>query len=395
MSATGFRDRWAADTALAIPAIDRVDLYVFRAPIAEPVRTSFGTMMNRPSVLVEITDKDGAIGWGEIWCNYPVCGAEHRARLAAEVVGPHLLGRSFTNPPAAYRFLADTTRILSLQTREFGPLDQVIAGFDLALWDLVARRQGRPLSEVLSGAAQPRQVPVYASGINPGGAVETVERARASGFGAFKVKIGFDPEQDRRVVAALAEQKGARERLMVDANQAWDLERAKTMVAALEGFELDWLEEPMPVDAPSQAWQTLASASRIPLAGGENLASEAAFRDVAEAGWLSVIQPDLAKWGGISCCLPIADGVVDAGRRYCPHYLGGGIGLMASAHALAAVRGDGLLEVDYNQNPLRELLATPFPSVSHGQMTMPTGPGLGVVPDLVAVRDWETLCLSA
>lgn len=395
MSVSGFRDRWAADTALAIPAIERVDLHVFRAPIAEPVRTSFGTMSNRPSVLVRIMDEEGAVGWGEIWCNYPVCGAEHRARLAAEVVGPHLIGRSFSSPPVAYRFLADTVRILSLQTREFGPLDQVIAGLDLALWDLVARRQGRPLSEALSGAPQPGQVPVYASGINPHGAVETLERARASGFGAFKVKIGFDPEQDQRVVAALAEQRRGRERLMVDANQAWDLERARMMVSELEGFELDWLEEPMPVDAASQAWQTLASASRIPLAGGENLCSENAFRDVARAGWLAVIQPDLAKWGGLSCCLPVAEEAIAAGRHYCPHYLGGGIGLMASAHALAAVRGDGLLEVDYNQNPLRELLATPFPSMIDGQLTLPDGPGLGVVPDLAAVRDWETLCLNA
>ena len=79
---------------------------------------------------------------------------------------------------------------------------------------------------------------------------------------------------------------------------------------------------------------------------------------------MAVVQPDVAKWGGISGCLPVARRVVAARRRYCPHYLGGGIGLLASAHLLAAVGGDGLLEVDCNPNPLREGLAEPFPALA-------------------------------
>lgn len=375
--------------------IDRVALHVLRAPIAEPVRTSFGTMTDRPSVLVGISDHEGACGWGEIWCNYPVCGAEHRARLAAEVVAPHLLGQSFDDPTTAQRSLALATRVLALQTREFGPLDQVLAGFDVALWDLAARRQDRPLCELLAGRPVATRVPVYASGINPQGAVATLRQARASGFDAFKVKIGFGAVQDQRTIAALVAERGDHERLMADANQAWSLEQARAMVTELQGSGLEWLEEPMPVDTPVTDWRALAAFSAIPLAGGENLASNKAFDAAAEAGGLSVIQPDLAKWGGFSACLPIARRVIEAGRRYCPHYLGGGIGLIASAHALAAVGGDGRLEVDCNPNPLREHLATPFPAIASGTMTLPSGPGLGVVPDWPMVRDWETLCLTA
>lgn len=381
--------------ALTTGRIDRVALHVLRAPIEEPVRTSFGTMTDRPSVLVGVTDNEGACGWGEIWCNYPVCGAEHRARLAAEVVAPQLVGRSFDDPSAAQRFLVQATRVLALQTREFGPLDQVLAGVDIALWDLAARRQGRPLGEVLAGGPVASRIPVYASGINPHGAVTTLQRARASGFDAFKVKIGFGAVQDQRTIAALVAERGDHERLMADANQAWSLEQARAMVTELQGSGLEWLEEPMPVDTPVTDWRALAAFSAIPLAGGENLASNKAFEAAAEAGWLSVIQPDLAKWGGFSACLPIARRVIEAGRRYCPHYLGGGIGLIASAHALAAVGGDGRLEVDCNPNPLREHLATPFPAIASGTMMLPSGPGLGVVPDWPMVRDWETLCLTA
>jgi len=382
------------DSAPSTGRIERVSLHVLRAPIAEPVRTSFGVMVDRPCVLVAIGDAEGTWGWGEIWCNYPVCGAEHRARLAAEAVAPPLVGQSFADPSAAQRFLARTLRVLALQTREFGALDQIRAGFDIALWDLMARRQDRPLANLLADGPVPPRVPVYASGINPRGAVDTVRRARASGFDAFKVKIGFDPVADRRTIAALVAERAGHERLMADANQAWSIDQARSMVTDLHDSGLEWLEEPMPADTPTSQWQTLAAASTIPLAGGENLASTAAFDTAIDAGWLAVVQPDLAKWGGFTGCLPIARRVLRAGRRYCPHYLGGGIGLIASAQALAAVGGDGRLEVDCNPNPLREELLTPAPAIADGALTLPPGPGLGVRPDASMIRHWETLCLS-
>jgi len=101
-----------------------------------------------------------------------------------------------------------------------------------------------------------------------------------------------------------------------------------------------------------------------------------------------VVQPDLAKWGGISGTAAVIDRIAAAGLRYCPHYLGGGIGLLASAHLLAA-RGeaDGWLEVDANENPLRTLLCPPLASLDNGRMTLPAAPGLGVEPDLATLRD--------
>ncbi|MCX7274523.1 MAG: hypothetical protein NTV19_15370 [Burkholderiales bacterium] len=71
-----------------------------------------------------------------------------------------------------------------------------------------------------------------------------------------------------------------------------------------------------------------------------------------------------------------------AGLRYCPHWLGGGIGLLASAHLLAAVGGEGLLEVDANPNPLRTLLAPRLSTVIDGVVQLGNDPGIGVEPDL-------------
>ena len=55
--------------------LERVETFVFRATIAEPVRTSFGLMRDRAAVFVRVQDSDGAHGWGEVWCNFPTVGA--------------------------------------------------------------------------------------------------------------------------------------------------------------------------------------------------------------------------------------------------------------------------------------------------------------------------------
>lgn len=379
--------------SLEIPVLRRLDVHAFRAPIDSPVRTSFGVMTERPAVVVRVEDQDGAAGWGEIWCNFPACGAEHRGRLAASVLAPGLLGRRFASPVCACDMMVEDTRILALQSREFGPLAQAMAGVDLALWDLVARRAGQPLYQLLGGRQTPCEVPTYASGINPDTAVDAMARARDSGFSAFKVKIGFDPHGDRRVAAAVAESLGTGERFMVDANQAWTLEQALDQLPTLAKTGVHWLEEPLPADAPAGDWQALARASAVAIAAGENLASSEAFVAAADAGYLQVIQPDICKWGGISRCVPVARYVLQAGLRYCPHYLGGGIGLLASAHVLAAVGGDGLLEVDVNPNPLRDALTAGTATVKQGMMTLPDGPGIGVEPPLHDLTPWRTLHL--
>jgi L-alanine-DL-glutamate epimerase-like enolase superfamily enzyme len=93
------------------------------------------------------------------------------------------------------------------------------------------------------------------------------------------------------------------------------------------------------------------------------------------------VQPDLGKWGGFSGCLPVVKEIRASGLRYCPHWLGGGIGLAASAHLLAAVGGGGLLEVDANPNPLRDEIFPAAVSVKGGAITLSEAPGLGAVSD--------------
>jgi D-galactarolactone cycloisomerase len=116
--------------------------------------------------------------------------------------------------------------------------------------------------------------------------------------------------------------------------------------------------------------------SRIPLAGGENLSGFQAFDAAIAAGHLGVIQPDICKWGRISCCAAVARRAIAAGRRYCPRCLNSGIGLHAAAHVLTAVGGDGLLEHDAMENPLQAVLAHPLSPLVPAVSRRPTRQGL-------------------
>jgi D-galactarolactone cycloisomerase len=371
MSNLGSSQRMKLDLSFVI---EQATTTVMRVPCRVPVETSFGTMRDRPALFVELSDGAGNPGVGEVWCNFPACAAEHRARLLETAIFPALLNRPFETPEQCHHHLSALFARLAIQSGEPGPIAQCLAGLDLAIWDLVARRAGQPVFRIL-GATNPT-VPAYASGINPSKAVETVERCRDEGHRAFKLKVGFTRDGDLHNVEEICDGLAGGEQLMVDANQAWTPEAAVEILPALAEFPLNWLEEPIMANAPAEAWRTLAASTAIPLAAGENLVGAAEFDRAISGDWLDVLQPDACKWGGISGVLPIARKALEAKKRYCPHYLGGGVGLAASAHLLAAVGGDGLLEIDVNENPLRSDVFAP--TIADGMITLTDAPGFGV-----------------
>ncbi len=380
-----------ADTPALEPLrIRRIEVWVCRVPIPVPVATSFGAMRDRRSVFVRLEDGEGAHGFGEVWCNFPACGPEHRARLVIEELADLALGREIRAPSDLFEALTHVARVRAIQTGEPGPFAQAIAGLDVALWDLAARRAGVPVRRLLSGDAADA-VPAYASGIHIEDARSVVAACRGEGFKAFKVKVGFDAERDIAAVNAVAGRLEQDERLLADANQAWDVEAALAFAQGVREAGLGWLEEPIPADAPEQDWLRLARAADIPIAAGENMAAVADFEAAIDAGWCAFVQPDIAKWGGFTGCRRVAAMALAAGRSYCPHFLGGGIGLKASAELLAAAGGPGLLEVDVNPNPLRDAFLGAESLGPDGVFVLGTAPGLGVeaLPD--AVREHVTL----
>ena len=357
---------------------------VYRIPIDEPVQTSFGVMHDRPAVVVRLEDSEGLTAWGEIWCNFPSVGAEHRARLFNSTVAPILLEQAWDSPQAAFKILSTRLHILGIQCGEPGTIAQAIAGADIALWDLFAKKSGQALWKLFGGSPN---ISTYASGLSPTHPEKLAQQKWDEGYRAFKLKVGFGTDRDFKNLETLRNIFGDDIKLMVDANQAWSSENAAQNIQHLSSFNPFWVEEPLPADCAIQDWNMLAKAvSPIQLAAGENMRGQIQFHEAINSGAFAVIQPDLGKWGGFSGCIPIGRSSNLHNKLYCPHWLGGGIGLMASMHLKAAVGGAGFVEVDSNPNPLRELLANPLPKITNGEVGLSDLPGLGIEPDLEALK---------
>lgn len=365
--------------------IKKISTYIFKAKVNKPVVSTLTTVSQRVSLIVRIEDQDGCYGWGEIYATLPSFAADHKAQIVHQIIAPILKNQELGSPADVWLLMHQKTNNLQIQTGEFGPFSSAIAGIDCAIWDLLSRKADIPLAQFLGGQIKP--LSVYASGLNPGDGPQVVEQSRSIGFTAFKQKIGFGIEIDTNNLRAISEGLQASEKLMVDVNQGWSLKDVTLNAPILNEIPIFWIEEPLPVNASKNDWRLCQEILNAQLAGGENL-RETDFEMHSE--WLSVIQPDVGKWGGITGNYAVANKALQDGKMYCPHWLGSGIGLIFSAHLLSAIGTDGMLEMDVNENPLRELLAVPFPKVINGKVELSNLSGIGVQPDVLQAKKWQT-----
>jgi L-fuconate dehydratase len=149
--------------------------------------------------------------------------------------------------------------------------------------------------------------------------------ALADGFTHFKVKVGAEPADDERRVRLVREEIGPTHKLMIDANQRWDVNEAIARVRALAQFEPWWIEEPTsPDDVLGHA--TIAKAvAPIGVATGEHCANRVLFKQLLQAGAISFCQIDSCRLGGVNENLAVILMAAKFGVPLCPH--AGGVGL--------------------------------------------------------------------
>ncbi|MFE3449252.1 mandelate racemase/muconate lactonizing enzyme family protein [Nonomuraea sp. NPDC059194] len=265
-----------------------------------PLRRPWGADVPYNHVVIcTVTLEDGRVGTGFSWT--PQIGAQAVKALLDNDIREAVLGGP-AHPELVWEGLS---RHLSEAGR--GGLTTVaMAGLDLALWDLHCGASS--LVDVL-GARRDR-VPVYGSGVNLHYSLdELVAQARrwiAAGHRAVKIKVGRpDLAEDVERVAAVREVIGPAVTLMIDANQRWDLHRARRAIDALAPYDLHWIEEPLPADDVA-AHVELRRHIDVPVAVGENVYTVHGFRDLLTAGACDVVQPNVVRVGGITPFLRIA-----------------------------------------------------------------------------------------
>ncbi|WP_310567660.1 L-talarate/galactarate dehydratase [Hydrogenophaga sp.] len=253
-----------------------------------------------------------------------------------------------------------------------GLATQAIGAFDVALWDVKARRANLSLAKLLG--AHRESVRCYNTS---GGFLHTpIDQLKvnaaasvARGIGGIKLKVGQpDGRIDMQRVQAVREHLGDGVPLMVDANQQWDRPTAQRMCRALEGFNLVWIEEPL--DAyDHEGHAALALQFDTPIATGEMLTSAGEHGDLIRHRAADYLMPDGPRVGGITPFLKITGLAHHAGLMLAPHFA-----MELHVHLAAAYPTEPWVEHFEWLEPLfNERIA-----IANGRMQVPTRPGLGL-----------------
>ena len=189
-----------------------------------------------------------------------------------------------------------------------GPTVLAISAFDMALWDLKARRAGLPLWNFLGGFD--RKVPCYAGGIDLDLPLDDLLRQTdgnlAKGFRAIKMKVGRERlGEDVARVKAMRGHLGDEFPLMVDANMKWTVDQAIRAARALQPFDLTWIEEPTIPDDPAGHARIVRDGG-VPIAAGENLRTLWEFKQFIAAEAVTYPEPDVTNCGGVTPFMKIA-----------------------------------------------------------------------------------------
>jgi L-alanine-DL-glutamate epimerase-like enolase superfamily enzyme len=360
--------------SMPLTSADRISsIRVSRAtlPLAQPISDAkVLTGRQKPltevaMLFAEITTEGGRQGLGFSYSKR--AGGPGLFAHAAEIA-PELLGED----PSDIGRLWEKLVWAGASMGRSGLSVQSVAAFDIALWDLKARRAGLPLAKLLG--AHRDAVDCY----NTSGGflhtpieqvLENSSRALARGIGGIKIKVGQpDGRADLIRVEKVREHLGEGVPLMVDANQQWDRAAAQRMGRALERFDLTWIEEPLDAfDAAGHA--ALAATLDTPVATGEMLTSAAEHAALIELGASDFVQPDAGRVGGITPFLRVTALADYKGLSLAPHFA-----MEIHVHLAAAYPRQAWVEHFEWLEPLfNERL-----ELADGRMLVPDRPGLGL-----------------
>jgi L-fuconate dehydratase len=354
------------------------------------------------------------------WGNDVVCAALRA--LSPYVVGRDVAG--LVGDLAGFAgLLVGDSQLLWLGP-EKGVMHMAIGGLVNAAWDLHARREGKPLWQVLAeltaeqvvelvdfryidDALSPADalailraaesgkparmaalladgIPAYATsagwlGYHEDKLERLVKEAVADGFTMVKLKVGRDIDEDIHRLSIARAAAGDGVRIAVDANQRWGVQEAIDWVRRLADFDVYWIEEPTSPDDVLGHQRIRAAVAPVRVATGEHVQNRVVFKQLLQAGAIDVVQIDACRVGGINENLAILLLAARFGVPVYPH--AGGVGLCEMVQHLAmwdfvAVDGGGEDRLVEYVDHLHEHFEQPV-VVTGGRYLAPLGPGGG------------------
>lgn len=360
--------------------IEKIDTYPLFYKLKEPYGDANGPKKFRECFLIRITTRSGLVGWGECVDWLPALQLSFEKRIT-----PYLVGQTVTDRELIIRQVQ-------------GWHQRAASGISMALTDILAQAAGLSICELWGGAHQ-GVIPVYASFQSytdspqwMDTSLQRIDKAVDEGFTLLKIKVGARPfKEDRVHVERVQGAYGDRIQLAIDGNQSYDVGAAKQWFQLLQEWDnFLWFEEPIPTDRVHD-YAMLRTLSPIPLAGGENVVDATKFIPLLRQSALDIIQPDVMHHKGIDAFRTTLAMGREFGMRCSPHTYDGALSRLYAIFAQACLapwskmQGDSIepVEWDVMENPFTSLLSL---KPERGQVTVPTGRGIGVEIDEEKIR---------
>jgi len=351
--------------------IEQIETSTYRVPLKDPWGDQTHRITHIELVVTDITSDNGLVGTG---FSYSVgVGAKAIQALLDWYIAPKLHGVEIAPRVNWHQMWTEAH-----DAGGGGISTMALAAIDIALWDLTAKQQDRSLVDVLGQFRH--SIPVYGSGVNLNLSLseleEQVRRWVEAGYTAVKIKVGkSDLVEDVERMAAVRGIVGPHRRLMVDANQGWDITTAVRAIKALEQFDPFWVEEPLLSDDVHghARLRTLIDGS---IAIGENVYTKYQFNEYLDHGACDFVQADVIRVGGITPYLDIAALANTWNVPMAPHFM-----LEITGQLLCCVPNGFILE-DVEGGSFRELgILAKDVGVHAGRFTPQVEPGHGIVLD--------------
>lgn len=354
--------------------IEEVQLNFVEMPLKTPFQTSFGTDSRKSAWVVQVK-ADGVVGWAESVADVEPLYSEETHASIYYALKNHLLPRlsatEILDPEAVDAILAPVRGNRMAK-----------AAIEMAIWDWFARKEGVPLWKRLRGDPNRMRIPVGVSiGIQPSAKqlIEVAEGYLSEGYRRLKVKI--KPGTDRERLEALRRAVGEAVPIMADANSAYRLSDTEHL-ATFDALHLMMLEQPLAEDDMIDHAK-LAQSIKTPICLDEAIRSDEDARKAIEIGACSIINIKVGRVGGLTVARRLHD-VAEA--RGVPVWCGGmlemGIGRAHNLHlsTLPNFRMPGDTSAS-DRYFAEDLIEPPFRLNNDGTLSVPEGPGIGVVPD--------------
>jgi O-succinylbenzoate synthase len=360
--------------------IHSVTLYQLKLELNSPFVTSYGEMINREVIIIEVKDSNGMSGWGECVAFTVPWYTEETIKtcwhMLEDFLLPVLFGHTYSSPN-------EFAQKLHIYKRN----NMAKASIEAALWDLFGKQQGKSLSKLWGGTRTAIEAGVVV-GLGPiEQMVAKIQQHVDEGYKRFKVKIkpGYDYtllEKIRKFFPQLP--------LMVDANSAYTLNDMK-LLQALDEFNLMMIEQPLGSDDIVDH-AILQKQMKTPICLDESILSSDDARKAIELGSTRVINIKMGRVGGLTEAVKIHNICQTHGIPvWCGGMLETGI---SRAHNIALaslpqfqIPGD----ISSSSRYWKQDIIKPDVKVVDGKITVPTKPGLGYLIDVEQLNHYTVL----